>query len=584
MRIRSPIIAVLGHVDHGKTSLLDAVRGTCIAKKEAGGITQMIGASYIRKENIDEISKSIAKKMTMHLHIPGILFIDTPGHAAFVNLRERGGSIADMAVLVVDIAQGFQPQTIESLKILKNAKTPFLIAANKIDLITGWKTQNTNSFLESFAKQSEHVKSNLNNKIYELIGALSEYNFDSERFDRVADFTKQLGIVPLSAKTHEGIAEILLLIAGLSQKFLENELHFHSDKGAKGSIIEVKDERGLGPTINIIIYDGILSEGEEILFLGKHGVKKTKIRALLEPSLDGAKEKFMRVKQIAAAAGIKILAPNLEDALSGSPFVAIKDHKDYEKNKKEIEAQVSKLIFENSGLGAIIKADSLGSIEAILKILTDEKIPIKTANVGAVTKNDVFIAANVGAQDKYTGIVFAFNVQILPDARTACRETNIPIIYSNIIYKLVDNYNEWKSEEKEKEKKEVFEKMPWPCAIKVLPNCFFRMSKPAIFGIEVLAGRLKPHFKIMNKNGVVLGEIKTIQREKEALNIAEKGLQTAISIDEVTLNNDVFQEDILITYMTKNELEKWKKKIELLSQEEKEILLQIERLVSSFNI
>lgn len=576
MSIRSPIIVVLGHVDHGKTSLLDAIRGTSIAKKEAGDITQMIGASYVSKEDIDEISKSIAEKMKIKLVVHGILFIDTPGHEAFVNLRERGGSIADMAILIIDITQGFQPQTIESLKILKNAKTPFLIAANKIDLINGWKARNTNSCLDSLSKQSEHVKNNVDNKIYELIGKLSEYGFDSERFDRVTNFTKQLGIVPLSAKTHEGLAEILLLIAGLSQKFLENELYLHMDQGAKGSIIEVKDERGLGPTINVIIYDGVLSEGDEVLFLGKNGVKKTKVRALLEPNLSGAKEKFIRVGQITAAAGVKIFAPNLEDAICGSPLVVIRD---YEKNKAEIETQIKQIIFENSGLGVVVKTDSLGSMEAILKLLKDAKIPVKIANVGSVTKNDVLIADNVSVQDKYVGVVFAFNVQILPDAKTASYETKVPIIYSNIIYKLIDNYNEWKTEKREIEKKEILEKMPWPCKIRVLPNCFFRASKPAIFGIEVLIGKLRPHFRIMNESGIVLGEIKTIQKEKETLSIAEEGAQVAISIDEIILNNDIYEGDVLFTYMTKDELKKWKEKIDVLNSEEKEILAQVEDFV-----
>jgi len=147
MLIRSPIVCVLGHVDHGKTSILDAIRGSRVAAREAGGITQMIGASYITKEDIERLAKDLHGKLNFNLKIPGLLFIDTPGHEAFTNLRDRGGSIADIAILVVDIAQGFQPQTIESLRILKQYKTPFVVAANKIDLITGWSEQKTASFL-----------------------------------------------------------------------------------------------------------------------------------------------------------------------------------------------------------------------------------------------------------------------------------------------------------------------------------------------------------------------------------------------------------------------------------------------------
>lgn len=575
MFTRSPIIAVLGHVDHGKTTLLDAIRGTAIAKKEAGRITQMIGASYVSASIIEEISKPIAEKMKIKLIIPGILFIDTPGHEAFANLRERGGSIADMAIVVVDITKGFQPQTIESIKILKSAKTPFVIAGNKVDLVQEWKKHNTYSFLESFSLQSERVKTSTNEKIYELMGKLSEYGFDSERFDKVQDFTKQVGIIPVSAKTKEGLGEILLLIAGLSQRFLEKELHLHPDSAAKGSIIEVKEEKGLGPVIDVIIYDGVLKEGDDIIFLGNAGLKKTKVRTLLEPGIKGAKEKFTRVNAISAAAGIKISAPDLDDAICGSP---IRTTKNYEQDKKEIESQIKQIIFESDELGVVVKADSLGSVEAIIRLLKDDGILIKAANVGNVTKNDVLLASAVSLQEKYAGAVLAFNVQILPDAKLASEEAKVPIIYSNIIYQLLDRYNEWKNDEKENEKKEMLEKLPYPCKIKVLPGFFFRASKPAIFGVEVIGGKLKPHFRLMNLNGTILGEVKTIQKEKESLNEAEKGTRAAISMDGIVLNNDVKEGEILLAYLTKDELKKWKKKMEILNSEEIEIFLEIERL------
>lgn len=576
MLIRSPIIAVLGHVDHGKTSLLDAIRGTTVAKKEAGGITQMIGASYVSKENIEKISKTISEKMKIAITVPGILLIDTPGHEAFTHLRERGGSIADIVILVIDINQGVQPQTVESIQILKDGKTPFLIAANKIDLVSGWKSKNTESFLESFFLQSEHAKNSLDTKIYELIGKLSEYGFDSERFDRVHDFTKQLGIIPMSAKTKEGLGELLVLIAGLSQKFLEKNLYLHSDMPAKGSIMEVKEEKGMGSTIDVIIYDGVLKTGDEILYVGKNGIKKTKVRGLFQPNIQGAKEKFKKIDYVVAAAGVKISAPELEDAISGSPVIAAKEEDT--KEIAELEIQMKKIIFENNTLGVIVRANSLGSTEAILKLLKTAGIPVKVAGIGSVSKNDVLLASNVAVHDKYLGVVFAFNVQILQDAKNASEETGIPILSSNIIYQLFDLYNEWKKKEKEKE--EILEKLPWPCKIKVLPNCFFRISKPAIFGIEVLAGKLKSHTQLMNSNGIILGEIKTMQKKKETLEIAEKGEQVAISVDEIILNNNVKEGDIFVVSITKSELEKWKKKTEMLNAEENEILAWIEKLIT----
>lgn len=576
MFIRSPIIAVLGHVDHGKTSLLDAIRGTTVAKKEVGGITQMIGASYVSKEMIEHISQPISQKMKVNLIIPGILFIDTPGHEAFTNLRERGGSIADMAVLVVDITQGFQPQTIESIKILKEAKTPFVVAANKIDLVHGWKSYKTDSFMESFSKQPEYVKKNLDIKIYELMGKFSEYGFDSERFDRVKNFKSQVAIIPVSAKTREGLAELLLLIAGLSQRFLERELHLHPEDAARGSIIEVKEEKGLGPIIDVIIYDGVLAEGCEILYLSRDGIKSTKIRALLQPNIKGAKEKFRRIVNVVAAAGVRISAPGLEDAISGSPIVVVKN---YEKDKAKIEAQMKHIIFENQELGVVVKADSLGSVEVILKLLKNANIPVKSAGVGFVTKRDVLLASTVAMQDKYLGVVLAFNVRMLPEAKFASDEFNVPIIWSDIVYRLLERYDEWKLEEKEREKRDILEKMPWPCRIKVLPGCFFRASKPAIFGVEVLAGKLKPHFRLMNSDGVILGEVKEIQKEKESMEEVGKGAQVAISMDEPVLGNDIKEGDVLLVCMNKDELGKWRKKEGMLSPEEREILDQIQSIV-----
>jgi len=289
--IRSPIICLLAHVDHGKTTLLDSIRGTAVAKKEAGGITQMIGASYVSKKHIDSIAKDLAEKMKLKMTIPGLLFIDTPGHEAFTNLRDRGGGLADLVILLVDINRGFQPQTVESIQILKQHKTPFIIAANKIDAISGWKSHKTLSFMETFAQQPEHIRERLDEKVYKLMGQVSEHEFDSERFDRINDFATQIAIVPISARTGEGISELLVLIGGLSQKFLGDRLKIDEKGKGRGSIIEVKEEKGLGTALDVIIYDGIVSKNDEIAYMTPDGVKKARIRSLLEPNV-GGREKY----------------------------------------------------------------------------------------------------------------------------------------------------------------------------------------------------------------------------------------------------------------------------------------------------
>lgn len=577
MHIRSPVIATLGHVDHGKTKLLDSIRGSNVTAKEPGAITQMIGASYITKKTINNLSKTLAKAMQVELKIPGLLFIDTPGHEAFTNLRERGGSIADMAILVVDITQGVQPQTIESIKILKQYKTPFVVAANKIDVLHGWKSYKTTSFLESYAKQPEHIRNTLDEKLYTFMGSLSTYGFDSERFDRIEDFTKQIAILPVSAKTKEGLSELLVLIAGLSQKFLETKLQVDPKSKAKGSILEVKEEKGLGTTLDVIIYDGILQKNNEIAFLTNEGVRTTKIRGLLEPNIKG-KEKFRYVDEVVAAAGVKIFAPGLEGALAGSPIKAVED---LNKDKAELELQFKKLLVEKEELGVILCADSLGSLEALIRLLGRAGIAIKETKVGKITRKEILSARAVSIENRYLGAVLGFNVPILPEAREESKDSAVPLIWSNIIYDLLDQYNAWIKEEKEKER-QAMATLPWPAKMRVLPGFCFRVNNPAIFGIEILAGKIKTGIFLMDDKGNRLGEIKGIQKEKEPINEASTGMQIAIACEGVTYGKDIKENTVLYTWLNTEALARWEKQSEFLGPEEKELLSEIKKCLGAY--
>lgn len=577
--IRSPIICLLAHVDHGKTTLLDNIRGSAVAKKEAGGITQMIGASYVTRKEINAIAEDIARKMNIKITIPGLLFIDTPGHEAFTTLRDRGGSLADLVILLVDINQGFQPQTIESIKILKQHKTPFIVAANKVDAFPTWKSYNTPSFLESYSKQPEHTKQRFDEKIYELMGSISEYGFDSERFDRIEDFAKQIAIVPISAKTGEGLSELLVLIGGLSQKFLGEGLEIEESGRGKGSIIEVKDEKGLGTTVDVIVYDGIMRKNDEIAYMTNSGIKRTKIRGLLEPNLSG-KERYTYVDEVVAAAGVKILAPNLEGAIPGSPLEVVKD---FEKERGEIEAQFKSMIFSKSDeAGVVLRADSLGSVEALLRVLKNAGIKVREASVGSVTKKDVMSAGVVAKEDKFLGVVMAFNVAVLEEAREESKDSGTPIIYSNIIYKLVESHQEWVKEEKDKMKKEALLKMTWPGRLKVLEGYVFRASKPAIFGVDVLDGRVKKGYRLMNKAGEIVGRIREIQKEKEKITEADAGDQLAISCEGTIIGKNVNERDVLYTYMTVDEIKHWTEKQDMLNDAEKELFGQIKKMLTKY--
>ena len=557
MSIRQPIVVVMGHVDHGKTSLLDAIRSTNVAKKEAGAITQHIGASEVSMEDVESMCAGMAggKKFT----IPGLLFIDTPGHESFTHLRERGGSIADIAILVVDVAQGFQPQTVESIKILREFKTPFILAANKIDLISGWgkgarTEQKACGIVSRIGSQTPEVQTLLDEKIYSLVGKLSEMGIESERFDRISDFTKSVAIVPVSAKTGDGLPELLLFVAGLSQKFLESELKTEKETAGRGSILEVKEEKGLGTTMDVIIYDGKICKNDEIIFGTINGPAKTKVRGLLKPKLHrtGEEDKYEYVDEVYAAAGIKIYAPGLENALSGAPIVV----DDGKTEKEEIDGMkklIEGIIGESDKSGVILKADTLGSLEALRKLLSTRGLEVRRAGIGKVVKKDVIDASAVGASDLFRGVVLSFNVPTEDDASDEAVRRGIRIFSSNVIYALTDEYAEWIEAEKKKQSGSAMERLPMPAKILVLPGCTFRASKPAIFGVEVLAGRLRKGVRLMDRKGEVIGEIREMQKEGKGVKEAKAGEQLAISVEGAICGKNVCEGSEYTVYITKNE-------------------------------
>jgi len=548
MSLRQPIVVVLGHVDHGKTSLLDKIRGTSVASREPGAITQWIGASLVPKETLKEICGSLLKKFNFQILIPGLLFIDTPGHETFSNLRRRGGSASDIAILVIDVTKGFEPQTVESIEILKARKTPFMVAANKIDAIPGWRSNINLSFLESLEKQSEEVKLDLENRIYSLIGELSKFNFKSDRFDRIKDFRTHVAIVPTSAKTGEGIPELLAVLVGLTQAFMKEILKVTSGAG-KGAVIEVKEEVGLGVTLNAIIYDGVIKVGDKIVLGGKEGVIETRVKALLLPKpldeIRDPRDKFIAVPQVNAAAGVKISAPNLESALAGSPLYVIPENEDKQKYVKLIEEEVGKLRINTDITGVVLKADTLGSLEALTESLKRLNIPVKIADVGDVSKRDVVEALAVKQKDKFLGVVLAFNIKVFPDAEEEAEKNNIPIFKSNIIYKLIEDYVEWVKKEKAAGKEAELSKLIKPGKIKILEGYIFRRSKPAIVGVEVLEGTIKPKYPLINKDGKAIGEILRIQDKGKDVNEAKAGMQVAISIDKGIVGRNIDEGDLL---------------------------------------
>lgn len=548
MPMRQPIICMLGHVDTGKTSLLDKIRGTAVQLREAGGLTQQIGASYFPLDTLVAITQQLVKNFKVDVKVPGLLVVDTPGHEAFANLRTRGGSVADIAILVVDVMHGFENQTYESLNILKSRKVPFIVAANKIDRVEGWRSRENASFLENYKKQQDWVQQDLDNRVYNMMGTLSRQGISSDRFDRVRNFTKNVAIVPVSAKTGEGLGELLAVLIGLTQQYLEQKLQV-SDGKALGTVLEVREEPGLGITINAIIYDGVLKSDDIIVIGGKEGPIVSRIRAILIPQpldeIRDPRKKFSTIEEAPAAAGIKIAAPDLDDAIPGSPLIAVGNSMTEEKAVKEVASEMERLKVDTDQTGIIIKTDTLGSLEALVESIRQKGVPIRIADIGDVSKREVMEALSVKYEEPLYGAILAFNVKILPDAEQEAQDQKIPVFWNDIIYNLMDEYVRWMEEEREEKARKELDKLVKPGRIKIMEGFVFRRAKPAIFGVEVQAGSIEPGVTMINHQGERIGRITQIQESGEAVSQAAAGKEVAVSMPQPTVGRHIKEGDVL---------------------------------------
>ena len=549
MPIRQPIVCVLGHVDSGKTLILDKIRKTTVGAREVGGITQHIGASFFPVETLKQLIGPSLSAIKSGIEIPGLLVIDTPGHEAFTNLRRRGGSVADIAILVIDVLRGFEAQTFECIEILKARKTPFIVAVNKIDRVPGWKSQPDTAFLKSYAAQNSYVKEDLDNKLYEIMGSFSRLALSTDRFDRVRDFTSTVALVPVSAKTGEGINELLMVLVGLTQQYLKKQLQT-TEGPAKGSVLEVKEEPGLGLTLNAIIYDGTLQKDDLIVVGGKEKPIVTRIRAILVPKpldeMRDPRDKFSSVDSVFAAAGVKIVAAGLEGALAGAPLYAVASGETPEHYAQLIEDEIKKIRIVTQNEGVILKADTLGSLEAIAEILKQNNVQVRIADVGDVSKRDIVEASAVKARQPLQGVVLAFGVKILPDAEEEATSRGVQIFKEQIIYHLIDNYLKWVKSRSEAKIEQELEKMVKPGKIVVMPGYIFHKAKPAIFGVEVLEGTLKAKTSLIRaQSGEDIGELQQIQDQGKAVPEATRGMQVAVSMDKPIVGRHVFEKDVL---------------------------------------
>jgi len=580
---RQPIVSVLGHVDHGKTSLLDHIRSlgsgrqASVMDREAGGITQHIGATEVPADLLNELCSPLMGGKSFDS--PGLLFIDTPGHHSFSTLRSRGGSLADVAILMVDIHDGCMPQTIESIRILKNSKTPFVIAANKVDRVHGWQSVRNRPMALSLRDQTKDTIGFFDQKYWKLVGSFAEHGFNIERYDKIKDFTKEIALVPISAKAGEGIQDLLAVVIGMAERYLGDKLT-DVDGAGEGTVLEMKEERGLGKTLDVILYRGSIHKGDEIVLVTQDGGISTRVRGMFSPrgmsEMRDAGDRWDDSDVAHAASGLKVSAPDIDGVLAGTTLRVVKtDEERLEAlNAANNEANLSIELDEE---GVTIKADTVGGLEALAKELKELDLPIRHATIGKVNRRDVRSAEN--SKDPLHRIIMAFATDILADAETEIEksENGVKYISSDIIYRILEEREEWvekRTKELEDESREV---VVYPGRIKFLPDHTFRASKPAVIGVRVLAGRIHVGQHLL-KEGVRIGRIKSIRSGQDSMKEALQGAEVAVAIDGVTVGRQLEENDMMLVDVPASHAKKLRK-MDLSAAEEEvlEELMEIHR-------
>ena len=572
--LRQPIVAVLGHVDHGKTSLLDYVRGTTVVKREAGAITQHIGATEVPFETVSKICGPLLKEGSTTL--PGLLFIDTPGHHSFTTLRSRGGALADLAVLVVDITEGFKPQTIESINILKQQQTPFILALNKIDKLPSWRSRQ-GSFLANSANQSSIAKQNFQTRMYEIIGELGTHGFDSAIFSEIQDFQKTIALIPTSVKeTGEGVPELFMILMGLAQRYLRNRLVL-GEGSSEGTVLEIKEEKGLGKTMGVIIYNGILQSSDTLIIGAEPEPVVTRVRTLLRPKpldeIRDPRQQFDSVKTVGAAAGLKVVSPDIEGVVAGAPFYSASSEEEIDEALDRLADSMQSNV-SCTDEGVVIRADAIGSLEALAYELSAANIPIVKASVGDVSKRDVVTA---DPSDEEYRAILAFNVKVHPDAKNELFEAGVKLFESDIVYRLLEDYEEWKAQIKEKQAQHLREDFAHPGKFEILEGHTFRTRDPAVVGVRVLGGRIALNQGVLRDDNQVVGRIQSLRSGDQTLKEALQGDEVAVAITNVTVGRQISEADVLYIEMDERAILKVRDAGVKLNPIEEDIITEMQR-------
>jgi len=548
---RQPIVAVLGHVDHGKTSLLDHIRSlgsqrqASVMDREAGGITQHIGATEVPSNLLNELCGPLLGGKSFDS--PGLLFIDTPGHHSFSTLRNRGGSLADIAILVIDLKEGLRPQTIESIRILKKAKTPFVVAGNKVDRIHGWKSEDGRPMALAMRNQTKDTMGYFDESFWNLVGGFGEYGFNLDRYDRIKDFTKEIALVPVSAKEGEGIQDLLAVVIGLAERYLAEQLTDIEGAG-EGTVLEMKEERGLGKTLDVILHRGSIAKGDEIVLVTSEGGVATTVRGLFKPrgmaEMRDAGDRWNDTESASAASGLKLSAPDLDGVLAGTTLRVVRNAGE-QKKALELASEESRLSIDLEEEGVCIKADTVGGLEALAMELKEIDVPIRSASIGKVGRRDIRGAET--SSDPLHRLILGFSTSVLSDAQNEIdsSDSGLKVICSDIIYHILDERERWVESRTAELEEESREKIVYPGRILLLPDHTFRVSKPAVVGVRVLGGRIHIGQRLL-KDGSSVGQIKSIRSGEDSMKEAKQGDEVAVAIDGVVVGRQIEEEDVLL--------------------------------------
>ncbi|KAL1561545.1 photosystem II [Salvia divinorum] len=597
--LRSPICCIMGHVDAGKTKILDCIRGTNVQEGEAGGITQQIGATYLPAENIRERTKGL--KADAKLNVPGLLVIDTPGHESFTKLRSRGSGLCDIAVLVVDIMHGLEPQTIESLNLLKMGNTDFVIALNKVDRLYGWKTFRNAPIGKAIRQQSKDVMSEFNRRLTEIITQFKEQGLNTELYYKNKEMGETYNIVPTSAISGEGIPDLLLLLVQWTQKTMITRLTY-SEK-VQCTVLDIKAIEGHGTTIDVVLVNGVLHEGDQIVVCGMQEPIVTSIRALLTPHPMRelrVKGTYLPHKEIKAAQCIKIAAQELEHAIAGASLYVVGPNDDIEAIKKSTVEYKNSVMsrIHKSGKGVYVQASTLGSLEALLDFLETPavNIPVSSISIGPVHIKDVKKASAMLDKKKEYGTILAFDVKVTPEARKLADENGVKIFTADIIYHLFDQFKAYIDNLKEEKKREAAEEAVFPCVLKIMPNCVFNKKDPIVLGVRVVQGiaKIGTPICVPGREFVEIGRVASIENNHKPVDYAKKGHEVAIKIigsnpeEQQKMVGRHFEiEDELVSKISSKSVDALRKYYaDDLSTEESKLLSKLEKLfkILSFNL